>query len=93
MFFLQSEPKKVFSLSGIADDATRFNMVNQIEQLGGLVSDLSNYDPSCTHLLCSKPARNEKSLSCMAAGKWVLHISYLKKSVEAERFLNVSKST
>lgn len=77
-------------MSGIPEDATRAKMVEQIERLGGLVSDLSNYDPKCTHLLCSKPARNEKSLSCMAAGKWVLHISYLKKSVEAGHFLDVS---
>lgn len=77
-------------MSGIAEDSTRLHMIKQIEQLGGLVSDLSNYDPSCTHLLCTKPARNEKSLSCMAAGKWVLHVSYLKKSVEAGKFLDVS---
>lgn len=77
-------------MSGIADDSTRSNMKAQIEQLGGLVSDLANYDPSCTHLLCTKPARNEKSLSCMAAGKWVLHVSYLEKCVEAGKFLDVS---
>lgn len=81
---------KTFSLSGIGDETTRSNMVKQIEQLGGLVSDLTNYDPSCTHLLCSKPARNEKSLSCMAAGNWVLHISYLEKSLESGYFLDVS---
>lgn len=67
-------------------------MIQQIERLGGEVSDLSNYDPSCTHLLCAKPARNEKSLSCMAAGKWVLHTSYLKKSLEAGQFVDVSKN-
>lgn len=67
-------------------------MLQQIEQLGGeLASDLSVYDPICTHLLCSKPARNEKSLSCMAAGKWILHTSYLERSVEQGHFLNVSK--
>lgn len=66
-------------------------MIQQIEHLGGKVSDLSNYDPKCTHLLCSKPARNEKSLSCMAAGKWVLHTSYLKQSLEAGYFVDVSK--
>ncbi|XP_057665915.1 DNA topoisomerase 2-binding protein 1-B isoform X1 [Diorhabda carinulata] len=79
---------KIFSLSGITDDIERARMVNQLEQLGGTVSSLANYDPSCTHLLCPKPARNEKSLSCMAAGKYILHISYLEHSLKAKRFLN-----
>lgn len=77
-------------LSGIGEEETRNMMVRQIETLGGAVSDLTNYDPASTHLLCPKPARNEKSLSCMAAGKWVLHTSYLDKSAEAGHFLNVS---
>ncbi|XP_050511327.1 DNA topoisomerase 2-binding protein 1 isoform X1 [Diabrotica virgifera virgifera] len=79
---------KIFSLSGIADDTERAKMVTDLEQLGATVSNLANYDPSCTHLLCPKPARNEKSLSCMASGKWILHTSYLEKSIEAGHFLN-----
>ncbi|KAJ8920479.1 hypothetical protein NQ315_005347 [Exocentrus adspersus] len=85
----QAEPPKmkIFILSGIAD-SVRSAMVRQLESLGASVSDLSNYDPSSTHLLCPKPARNEKTLSCMAAGKWILHTSYLDKSLEAGHFLN-----
>ncbi|KAJ8954961.1 hypothetical protein NQ318_000392 [Aromia moschata] len=64
------------------------DMVAKLESLGATVSELTNYDPSSTHLLCPKPARNEKTLSCMAAGKWILHTAYLEKSLQAGCFLN-----
>lgn len=76
-------------LSGL-DVNARSHFVTQIESLGGQVSNLSNYDPACTHLLLpSKPSRNEKTLSCIAAGKWILHASYVEESVNKGAFLNV----
>jgi hypothetical protein len=36
------------------------------------------------------PTRNEKFLSCVAAGKWVLHKSYLDDAQAAGRFPPVS---
>ncbi|XP_023021117.2 mutagen-sensitive 101 isoform X1 [Leptinotarsa decemlineata] len=89
-FTEQEEPRKQirkFAISGVADDV-KANIVKQLENLGAQVSNLTNYDPTCTHLLCPKPARNEKSLSCMAAGKWVVHTSYLEKCVQAGHFLD-----
>ncbi|RZC32583.1 DNA topoisomerase 2-binding protein 1-B, partial [Asbolus verrucosus] len=80
---------RIFMLSGVEKDL-REAIVAKIESLGGRVTDLSTYDPKSTHLLSPKPARNEKALACMAAGKWILHISYVDKSVAAGRFLNVS---
>ncbi|KAJ3642726.1 hypothetical protein Zmor_025484 [Zophobas morio] len=86
---IQSEPlqppMRIFMISGV--DSDRQQMVEKIEQLGGHVSELSSYDSKCTHLICPKPARNEKTLSCMASGKWILHISYVDKSIAAGKFL------
>ena len=61
-----------------------------IIDLGGEVSTESAFDSSATHLICSKPARNEKVLSSIASGKWVLHYSYIEACNKENRFLNVS---
>lgn len=68
--------------------SVREEIVEKIESLGSHVSDLVTYDPKCTHLICPKVARNEKTLACMAAGKWILHVSYIDSSVKAKRFVN-----
>lgn len=66
-------------------------IVKLIHSLGGTVgADISKYDSKCTHFICDKPSRSEKMMSCIAAGKWVLHLSYIQKSSEAKRFLDVS---
>lgn len=36
------------------------------------------FDPNCTHIVVGHPLRNEKYLASVAAGKWVLHRSYLE---------------
>lgn len=63
-----------------------------IKKLGGDVSMCASFDNSATHLLCIRPSRNEKMLSSIAAGKWVLHCSYLRESERAGEFLNVGIS-
>lgn len=45
---------------------------------GGTVLEKQYFDPSCTHIIVGHPLRNEKFLASMAAGKWVLHRSYLE---------------
>lgn len=45
---------------------------------GGVVLEKQYFDPSCTHIVVGHPLRNEKFLASMAAGKWVLHRSYLE---------------
>ncbi|XP_012219736.2 DNA topoisomerase 2-binding protein 1 isoform X1 [Linepithema humile] len=83
----EDEPQitRKFMLSGIKDR----NIYEQvIKQLGGDVSTCTNFDNSATHLLCIRPSRNEKMLSSIAAGKWVLHCSYLRDSDRAGKFLN-----
>lgn len=46
--------------------------------LGGVVLDKQSFDPSCSHIIVGTPLRNEKYLAAMAAGKWILHRSYLE---------------
>lgn len=67
----------------------RQEIVKQLKSLSVVVSELSDYDPSCTHLVCPKPARNEKTLACIAAGKWILHTSYVTESYKAKKLLDV----
>ncbi|XP_046481485.1 DNA topoisomerase 2-binding protein 1 isoform X1 [Neodiprion pinetum] len=83
---IRSKPK--FMLSGIKD---RGDYEKVIVELGGDFSKEPNYDMSATHLLCMKPARNEKLLASIAAGKWVLHCYYLRDSEEAGMFLDEEK--
>lgn len=57
--------------------------------LGGLVIEKQSFDPSCTHIIVGHPLRNEKYLASVAAGKWVLHRSYLEACRTAGRFVAV----
>lgn len=80
--------RKVFMISGMESEAKE-EIEKQLTSLGATVSELSSYDASSTHLVCPKPARNEKTLACMAAGKWILHTSYVTESYKANKLLNV----
>ncbi len=64
---------------------------DKIEKLGGTVcgEESSMFDPSCTHLICSKLNQSEKTLSIMASGRWLLCPAYIEDSFEADHFLNV----
>lgn len=77
-------------ISGVGDLTIKTKLITSLKELGATVSETSSYDPISTHLLCPKPARNEKTLSCMAAGKWILHTDYVEACVKASKFLNVS---
>lgn len=57
--------------------------------LGGLVIEKQCFDPKCTHIVVGHPLRNEKYLASVAAGKWVLHRSYLEASRTAGHFVSV----
>ncbi|XP_061231007.1 DNA topoisomerase 2-binding protein 1 isoform X3 [Neopsephotus bourkii] len=73
------EPEKVrkFQLSSFNPEE-RFDYCHLIEELGGVLLEKQCFDPSCTHTVVGHPLRNEKFLASMAAGKWVLHRSYLE---------------
>ena len=42
-----------------------------------------------SYYFLDQPTRNEKYLACVAAGKWVLHRSYMDKCEEAKLFVQV----
>ncbi|KAM9333829.1 DNA topoisomerase 2-binding protein 1 [Pholidichthys leucotaenia] len=78
----QEEKKKEqqpprFQLSSLSPQE-RIDYSHLIEELGGVVLDKQSFDPSCSHIIVGTPLRNEKYLAAMAAGKWILHRSYLE---------------
>ncbi|KAI8489596.1 DNA topoisomerase 2-binding protein 1 [Branchiostoma belcheri] len=58
-----------------------------IEELGGEVIDKQTFDPRCTHIVVGNPNRNEKYLSALAMGRWILHRSYMEACREAKAFV------
>lgn len=69
----------------------RPKIFDQIRQLNGqLCENQDTYDKMCTHLLCERPNRGEKTCCCIAGGKWVLSTDYIQHSIDAGRFLDVS---
>ncbi|XP_029163393.1 DNA topoisomerase 2-binding protein 1-A isoform X2 [Nylanderia fulva] len=77
-----------FMLSGIKDKKA-YEQV--ILELGGDVSTDPKYDNNATHLLCIRLSRNEKMLGSIAAGKWLIHCSYLRDCEQEGRFLDEEK--
>ncbi|NXG17074.1 TOPB1 protein, partial [Grallaria varia] len=73
----EPEKHRKFQLSSL-NPQERFDYCHLIEELGGVVLEKQYFDPSCTHIVVGHPLRNEKFLASMAAGKWVLHRSYLE---------------
>ncbi|XP_069504813.1 DNA topoisomerase 2-binding protein 1 isoform X2 [Ambystoma mexicanum] len=73
----ESEMQRRFQLSSL-NPQERIDYCQLIEELGGVVLEKQCFDPSCTHIIVGHPLRNEKYLASMAAGKWVLHRSYLE---------------
>lgn len=65
----------------------RIDYCHLIEKLGGSVIEKQCFDPSCTHIVVGQPLRNEKYLASVAAGKWVLHRSYLEACRTAGHFV------
>ncbi|XP_074911245.1 DNA topoisomerase 2-binding protein 1 isoform X2 [Buteo buteo] len=73
----EQEKHRKFQLSSL-NPQERFDYCHLIEELGGIVLEKQCFDPTCTHIVVGHPLRNEKFLASMAAGKWVLHRSYLE---------------
>ncbi|XP_017821347.2 DNA topoisomerase 2-binding protein 1 isoform X2 [Callithrix jacchus] len=76
----------IFQLSSL-NPQERIDYCHLIEKLGGLVIEKQCFDPSCTHIVVGHPLRNEKYLGSVAAGKWVLHRSYLEACRTAGHFV------
>ncbi|XP_067856042.1 DNA topoisomerase 2-binding protein 1 [Heptranchias perlo] len=75
-----------FQLSSL-NPQERIDYCHLIEELGAVVLDRQCFDPSCTHIIVGQPLRNEKYLASMAAGKWVLHRSYLEACRADAKFI------
>lgn len=85
-FSIQKTVRK-FMLSGIGNDIKQ-ECENIITSLGGIVSTTQHFDPTATHLVSLAPSRNEKILSSMASGKYIIHSSYLFDSKQNGSFLD-----
>ncbi|KAM9839309.1 DNA topoisomerase 2-binding protein 1 [Aulostomus maculatus] len=75
-----------FQLSSLSPQE-RIDYSHLIEELGGVVLDKQSFDLSCSHIIVGTPLRNEKYLAAMAAGKWILHRSYLEACRSVARFI------
>ncbi|XP_076014395.1 DNA topoisomerase 2-binding protein 1 isoform X2 [Genypterus blacodes] len=84
----QEEKKKPprFHLSSLSPQE-RIDYSQLIEELGGVILDQQIFDPSCSHIIVGTPLRNEKYLAAMAAGKWILHRSYLEACRSVGHFI------
>ncbi|XP_075443224.1 DNA topoisomerase 2-binding protein 1 isoform X3 [Ascaphus truei] len=82
----EAEKERRFQLSSL-NPQERIDYCHLIEELGGVVIEKQCFDPSCTHIIVGHPLRNEKYLASMAAGKWVLHRSYLESCRAIGRFV------
>ncbi|XP_006169340.1 DNA topoisomerase 2-binding protein 1 isoform X2 [Tupaia chinensis] len=76
----------IFQLSSL-NPQERIDYCHLIEKLGGSVIEKQCFDPKCTHIVVGHPLRNEKYLASVAAGKWVLHRSYLEACRTAGHFV------
>ncbi|KAK3788086.1 hypothetical protein RRG08_009018 [Elysia crispata] len=76
----------VFLISGMTNEE-RVDYSALVEQLGGRMVEIQHFDPAATHLVVGQPARNEKYLSCIASGKWVLHKSFFEACRKEGKFV------
>ncbi|XP_035827275.1 DNA topoisomerase 2-binding protein 1-A isoform X2 [Aplysia californica] len=76
----------VILVSGMSNEE-RVDYSALVEQLGGKMLEKQHFDPTCTHLIVGQPTRNEKFLSCVASGKWVLHKSFLEACRKEGKFV------
>ncbi|KAF2357957.1 BRCT domain [Trinorchestia longiramus] len=73
-----------FLLSNMEAETSRLEQ--EVMMLGGEV-DADVYS-DVTHVITKKPSRSERLLAAIAAGKWVLHSSYIKASLEKNGFVD-----
>ena len=88
---LQRKPKelpKVLLSSMSPQERISYSAI--VEELGGEVCSSQGFSPTCTHVIVGRPSRSEKYLAAIAAGKWVLHTSYLETSLKEGGFVEVS---
>ena len=82
---------KVFLVSSWGDREP--SVAGACEQLGGASLGQAGqfYDEAVTHMLATKVSRSEKMLASVAAGKWILHPSFVVDSVRAGRWVEETR--
>lgn len=75
----------VFMLTSI-DNREHYEEI--IRDLDGILSSALLFDHTVSHIVCEQPSRNEKILSSIAAGKWVLEKKFLDESKQVGHFLD-----
>ncbi|KAI1293476.1 DNA topoisomerase 2-binding protein 1 [Halotydeus destructor] len=83
---LMTEPR-TFMISGLCGDE-RTKCIDQITSLGGICSKSVHADAKCSHLIIANIERNEKFLSALAMGIWILKPSYLEASSRVGYFVS-----
>eukprot|EP00058_Branchiostoma_floridae_P012092 XP_002597580.1 hypothetical protein BRAFLDRAFT_82314 [Branchiostoma floridae] len=81
----------VFQMSGMTPQE-KMDYSGLIEELGGEVVDKQTFDGRCTHIVVGNPNRNEKYLSALATGRWILHRSYMEACREAKAFVETKSA-
>lgn len=62
-----------------------------IENLGAMVVKANQYDAACTHIVVAKLGCNEKLLTSIAAGKWIVHPGWVYESEKMRHFVDERK--
>ncbi|KAG8198438.1 hypothetical protein JTE90_022176 [Oedothorax gibbosus] len=83
---LEAPKMKKFMFTNIPDPK-KLKYIEIIKQLGGEISDEKAFDLTATHLISEKPIKNEKLLSSVASGKWIIHPQYLIVSQQQNKFV------
>jgi len=81
---------RIFAITGVVHKETLRKMEAAIESLGGDVLVQEGFSDTCTHVISPKPLLTEKFLCGLAAGKILVHDSYLWESERAGHLLDES---
>jgi hypothetical protein len=81
---------RIFAITGVVHKEKLRKMEETIESLGGEVLVQEGFSQACTHIISPKPLLTEKFLCGLAAGKLLVHDSYLWESEQAGRLLDES---
>ncbi len=87
---LQPGNSPVFTITGVVHKEKLRKMEVAIESLGGDVLVHEGFSDACTHVISPKPLLTEKFLCGMAAGKILVHDSYLWESERAGHLLDAA---
>ena len=79
---------RVFAITGVVQKDKLRKMETAIEALGGDVLVHEGFSDACTHVISPKPLLTEKFLCGLAAGKILVHDSYLWESERAGHLLD-----